>query len=278
MPVRWGMLEPAAYRAAFRRDVAALATAARQDLAAAVPSCPGWNVAMLVAHLTGMYAHCTAQARAGAATTIEQGYEGQGLPAAYTELLAYVFDEATPPTERIAPAIPPGLVDLFEQTAATMDDALGLLEPSAPIWTWWPPDQTPGFWQRRMAHETAIHRWDTELAYGTPTPPETNLAADGVDENFDVIVTARPKPAGTLRSGVGEVFHFHRTDGVGEWLLRFDRAGVTITREHTKADIAIHGSGSDLFLWLWQRIPADTLEVSGDAALLRRYFELIPPG
>ncbi len=272
------MLEPAAYREAFRRDVAAIATAARQDLTAAVPSCPGWNVACLVAHLTSIYAYSTALARARATVTIEERYEELGLPAAYTEWFEYVFDEGTPPAERSAPAIPPGLVDLFEQTAATMDDALWLLESSTPIWTWWPPDQTVGFWQRRMTHETAIHRWDTELAYGTPTSPETNLAADGVDENFEVIVTARPKLPETPRSGVGEVFHFHRTDRPGEWLLRFDPDRLIITREHTMGDITIRGSGSDLLLWLWQRIPADTLEVFGDAALLRRYFELIPPG
>ena len=45
-----GKLEPAAYRTAFQRDVVALATAARQDLSAAVPSCPGRTVASLVAH------------------------------------------------------------------------------------------------------------------------------------------------------------------------------------------------------------------------------------
>jgi hypothetical protein len=34
----------------------------------------------------------------------------------------------------------------------------------------------------------------------------------------------------------------------------------------------------DLFLWLWGRIPADRLEVYGDASLLPRYRELVPSG
>jgi hypothetical protein len=34
---------------------------------------------------------------------------------------------------------------------------------------------------------------------------------------------------------------------------------------------------SDLLLFLWHRIPADRLEVFGDAALLERFFELVPP-
>ncbi len=35
---------------------------------------------------------------------------------------------------------------------------------SAPTWSWWPADQSVGFWVRRMAHETAVHRWDAEGA------------------------------------------------------------------------------------------------------------------
>jgi hypothetical protein len=41
--------------------------------------------------------------------------------------------------------------------------------------------------------------------------------------------------------------------------------------------VAVRGSASDLLLFLWRRIPADRLEVYGDAALLPRYFELVPP-
>jgi hypothetical protein len=33
-----------------------------------------------------------------------------------------------------------------------------------------------------MAHETAVHRIDGELAIGTPTPVDAELAVDGVDE------------------------------------------------------------------------------------------------
>ena len=48
--------------------------------------------------------------------------------------------------------------------------------------TWWPPDQTVGFWLRRMAHETSIHRRDVESAVGAETPVAPDLAVDGIDE------------------------------------------------------------------------------------------------
>ena len=43
-------------------------------------------------------------------------------------------------------------------------------DPAAPSWTWWPDDQTAGFWLRRMAQETAVHRVDVELPLGATTP------------------------------------------------------------------------------------------------------------
>lgn len=75
----------------------------------------------------------------------------------------------------------------------------------------------------------------------------------------------------------GETYHFHRTDGPGEWLVRFMPEGPVVTREHAKGDVAVRGIASDLFLFLWRRLPADRLEVFGDADLLSRYFELAPP-
>src|SRR5579871_870983 len=49
------MLDKATYLDAFHREAAALAAAARGGLDAPVPSCPGWTVATLLGHLTGIY-------------------------------------------------------------------------------------------------------------------------------------------------------------------------------------------------------------------------------
>jgi hypothetical protein len=128
-----------------------------------------------------------------------------------------------------------------------------------------------------MALETAIHRWDAQLAHGEPAPVEAALAAEGIEETFEVMVFARRVWAEHPRQGAGETYHFHRTDGPGEWLVRFPPEGPVIGREHAKGDIALRGSASDLFLFLWQRIPAERLEIFGDRRLVERYFELVPP-
>ncbi len=42
-------------------------------------------------------------------------------------------------------------------------------------------------------------------------------------------------------------------------------------------DVEVAGPASDLALFLWQRLPATGLRVTGDAALLPYYFTLVPP-
>src|SRR3954468_3255644 len=39
-------------------------------------------------------------------------------------------------------------------------------DPEAECWSWWPQGGTAGWWQRRMAQETLVHRWDAELGAG----------------------------------------------------------------------------------------------------------------
>lgn len=267
------MLDKTTYMNAFHRDVAALADAARGHMEAPVPSCPGWTVATLVTHLTGIYADRIKPVRMKAREDIVQTYEDMDLPAQFKEWFDAHFQGKDQPLS----AMPPGLLELFEQTAATLETVLRETEPHEPVYTWWPPDQTVGFLQRRIALETAIHRWDAQLARGNPQPIESDLASDGVDEALDVMLTVRRELV-TPRQGSGETYHFHRTDGPGEWLVRFTPDGFTVTREHARGDVAVRGPASDLFLFLWQRIPAERLEVFGDAALLDRYFELAPPG
>jgi hypothetical protein len=45
------------------------------------------------------------------------------------------------------------------------------------------PDQTVGFWIRRMAQETVVHRVDAELAAEVaPGAIPDDIALDGIDE------------------------------------------------------------------------------------------------
>ena len=43
-------------------------------------------------------------------------------------------------------------------------------------------DQTVGFWYRRMALETVVHRVDVETGFGVPRAVNAELAVDGIDE------------------------------------------------------------------------------------------------
>lgn len=266
------MLDSATYLTAFHRDAGALIVAAQRGLDAPAPSCPGWTVATLLTHLTSLYAESVklVEGRPNEPDVLIKSYDDLGLPPGFKNWFEAEQEDLD--------ALPPGLPALFQTTVANLEKVLWSVEPDEPVWSWWPADQTAGFRQRRLVQETAIHRWDAQLAHGYPEPLEPEPAADGIDEYFDVLLPGRREFLGTYRQGSGETYHFHRTDGPGEWLIRFAPDGPVCTREHAKGDVALRGSAYDLLLFLWQRIPVERLEVFGDGALVTRYFELAPPG
>ena len=264
------MLEKNAYLDAFHRDAERIVQAAQRDLSAPVPSCPGWTIATLLTHLAAfVYAPRIQALRHLPEDFRVQSYTDRGLPPEFKQWVEAEQEDLT--------LLPPGLVSLFERTAADLEAALRAAAPEQPIRTWWKPQQNVGFLHRRMALETLVHRWDVQAAFGTPEPLEADLAADGVDEALEIFVPRRVREAAHARIPSGETYHFHRTDGPGEWLLRFAPGAPVLTREHAKGDIAIRGTAADLFLWIWDRIPEDSLEVYGDTALLGRFVELAPP-
>jgi uncharacterized protein (TIGR03083 family) len=160
-------------------------------------------------------------------------------------------------------------------TAALLDQ-LAATTPETETWTWYPEDQTVGFWARRMAHETLVHRWDAERGAGVPTEAmDPALAADSIDEMLDVFV-------GLARvlfeaPGRGESAHLHCTDTAGEWLITFPAtAERVLTREHAKGDVAFRGTAEALILFLWGR-DGGPVETIGDQAVADRWRELVPP-
>jgi uncharacterized protein (TIGR03083 family) len=264
------VLDKADYCDAFHREANMLADAARQGLDAAVPSCPGWSVASLLTHLIAdVYAPRIRQLQEAPIDPPLGTYADLGLPSRF---------QAWTESDRTDLALlPEGLVDLYSQTASSLEAGLRAAEPELPVRTWWPPQQNAGFLQRRMTLETAVHRWDVQLAHGQPRDIESALAADGIDEAVDIMLTRRRSRQPDARQGAGESYHLHRTDGTGEWLIRFKAEGPVVSREHAKGDIALRGTASDLLLFLWHRIPASRLEVFGDVTLVDRFFELAPP-
>jgi uncharacterized protein (TIGR03083 family) len=229
-----------AYADFVRRDSAAFAAAAGGNLGANVPSCPAWTVADLVDHLTEAHLFWRVIAERRVQDRRELG-------------------DLELPT-------PPDPVQYFLDHAVRFADFLAAANPETPVWTW-SSRKNVGFVQRRMAHETAVHRWDAQLAAGDPHPIDADLAADGVDEFFELFLNF-DKPI----TGNGEVLHIHRTDGSGEWLVRLTPAGPNVSHGHEKGDAAVRGPASDLMLLLWRRVGADDVEVFGDRALLNSFL------
>ncbi len=236
------MPEAADYlRAIADESAALLAAAERAGLEAPVPSCPGWSVADLLGHIGGV----------------------QGWAAEMSER-----DPGGDYVARDPSAIPdvPELPEWFATATAALLEALD--RPSdEPAWSWIPP-ATVGFWQRRQAHEAAMHRVDAELAAGIDAPAiDFALAADGIDEFLTMVQAFGAAGAGEP----GSTLHFHCTDVEGEWLARLEPTGIVIEREHAKGDVAARGGASALLCWMQGRGPVEALDVFGDAALLDRW-------
>ena len=126
----------------------------------------------------------------------------------------------------------------------------------------WPPDQTVGFWARRMAHETAVHRVDAELAHGASTPVDAALATDGVDEILHLMLE------GDWSDDADDTMTGQRIDistGGRTWQVVLDREAVSVTAGGGEADARLTGDPSDVLLWLWGRVPDDRVEQAGDA-------------
>ena len=257
----------------FHREIQAFQTATRRaadaDEAALVPSCPGWSVSDLILHLGRVHRHVTrviGDRLTERPDIADLGF--LGLPA----------DHEGWPTPEQAPnrgPIPAGLVDWFAEGASALEVQFRSTSPGEAMWTW-SRERTAGFWLRTQTIEAAVHRWDAENAIGTAQPVEAELAADAIGQNFEVMAPTR-RAWKQAPPGSGERFRFRQTDGANDWTVCFDSDDVRLVEVAEPCDVESAGTASDLMLFLWQRIPAGRLDVSGDESVLNRYFTLVPP-
>jgi uncharacterized protein (TIGR03083 family) len=216
-----------------RIDGGTLADAAEGNIEAPVPTCPGWSVRDLVAHVAQVYEHKIECTRLGEAP------------------------DPWPPEWPDADNPVPWFRDAHKRLL-TMFDENDATSPSA---TWWPPDQTVGFWARRMAHETAVHRVDVELARRARTPVDAALATDGVDEILHIML------AGDWSDDADDAMTGQRIaieTGGRSWHVVLDREAVAVSDGDGPAEATLSGQPSDVLLWLWGRQPDDGVEMSGD--------------
>ena len=202
-------------------DFARLRAVAPTDPAAAVPTCPGWTVADLTRHVGEVYLHKTLALR-----------------------------------EELADEEPLALLD---RAYSGLIDEFAAHEPEDPAGTWYRPDQTVGFWIRRMAQETVIHRIDAELGTGQPVAPvPADLAVDGIDELLKVfaaysVATWGGYFTGILAGSPGRTY-LVRTDGAA-WRVRTGPGRFTVEdgAGDGAADVAVSGPPAAVLRWLWNR-------------------------
>jgi uncharacterized protein (TIGR03083 family) len=219
------------------------------DLTRPVPTCPEWTMRQLVTHIGRAHRWATAIVATHAAE-----------PIPFRE----VPDGKLPPDQREqVDWLNSGAAGLVATVQAAGDDR---------VWT----HNGPGparYWARRMAHETAVHRADGQIAMGQRPQIDPVTAADGIDEFLGFLAAPgdggdRPAPAG-LR---GKLVHVHVTGegATGEWMIRPGATGITVETGHGKGDVAVRGPAGDLLLLLMRRVPPSdpAIEVLGDAALL----------
>jgi uncharacterized protein (TIGR03083 family) len=230
-------------------DAERLATAAEQaGPGTLVPTCPGWTVEALVAHTGAVYAHKVAALRLGRAPRP---------------------DEVNTPDDD-APLLT--LLGYYRRQLDLLVAELDGRDPAEPTWTWFELDGSTGFWFRRMAHETAVHRIDAEAALDRYTPVDELLAADGVNELL-MFATDPDIPA---EVGAGRAGHVEVVSGATTWHVTLsDDTQMTVDAESgAAADATVTGSPVAGYLWLWGRTDAAErlggVVTRGDAAVLER--------
>lgn len=221
-------METADHLRALRLDFDRLRSAAAHDLSAPVVACPGWDLADLVWHV-GEVHHF------------------------WTEIVA---GEVQDPGDVIAATRPSAdeLLPWSGRVADRLIDVLAAADPHVAVWTW-AARRDVGFVQRRMAQETAVHRWDAERAVGTPVAIDTDLATDGIDEFVVHMIDDGPPIEGRVI--------IEAADSGTTWVVGDAGGGEGVG--------TIVGPASDLLLALWRRVPLSTVETGGDVATVERF-------
>lgn len=217
----------------------------RAGLAGDVPTCPGWTVRGLTAHLGMVHRFGLSAVRGEDSDTGAAEREGQ----AAADPITWLRD---------------GVTELTREIAEAPDDleALVFLK-NAP-----PPK---AFWARRQCHETVIHAVDAlSAALGRyPVPADTwispELALDGIDELLMGFVM---RSASKVRSEEPMLIAVSPDDSERSWLLQVGPDAPVTTRHDgpVDGDVTVSGSAVEVYLTLWNR--SDTAKVDDGGEML----------
>ena len=223
-----------------------------------VPTCPGWTLRDLVAHV------------------------GTGHRWA-TQIIMGRCENPPPFAIQDAPRDQAAWAGWLTAGAQELIGAIGGGGGSdQPVWTW-QQDRTAGFWLRKMLHDEVVHRFDAELMGGFLGDVSLDVAVDGVSDWLESIATlSRPdadEPVFLGLVGSGETLRFEATDPAlatgGVWHVKRLPAGVVWAYRHGSADAVVRAPARELLLLLNRRLGTlhDGVEIMGDRTLFMDWLE-----
>ena len=206
-----------------------------------MPRYPGWSIADLVVHVGSVHRRTLRIVEERAQEPVDRVYPDTDEP---DEVLAWYDDGLD------------AMVDAFEASDSAME-VWGLV-----------PACNVGWWQRRMAVETSVHRWDSESAHGPADPIDGPLAVEAIDE-FGQLPAFRLATANLGEPGTALMLS--ATDQPATWQLLQGDEGVSLGRvERADGGATISGTASDLYLDMVGR-PAESLSADGDLAVIEAW-------
>lgn len=225
-----------------RREGETILAAARQGLDVAIATCGDWMMPDLLLHVGSVYHR--------AAIVVGE-----------RTMDAVPWQEPPPEVED-----PIGyLADALDELVQCLSDA----DADSPAWNWWSDaPQIASFWARRMAHESAVHRYDAQRAHGVAQPIDVDIAHDGMDELIDLLlprIIARDSPSLPTAT-----YTWRATDD-GTWHVQIGADGPQRLETAKSPDVTVRGTASALLLAAYGRVPWTSLEVEGDPAALAEW-------
>jgi hypothetical protein len=237
------------------------------DLAASgpetpIPACDGWRMEDLLTHVGRLYA----------------GWYQYNLTRAPGE-------EDSAPAKQSAPPLPDShteRISYLRDAARAWEDRVRASDLDRPVWGLVLAVKPARFWLRRAASESAIHRWDGEDALGRATTMSPERGAASVDETIDGLWPAMIRSSDNPKLVNLRALERVRTspmrlpplpsDPIGiravdagrSWRVQIVDRDVDVRRDCVLPDTIVSGSGHELCLWFWNRIPVDRMDVIGD--------------
>lgn len=236
------------YVASIRSDADLMSAAARTgDLDAPIAACPGWDLRKLVEHTAFIHRWATA-----------------------------AITHAAPPGPDLGPIPTPtsddNLAVWIVDGAAELIAAIERADPDGDTWHPFPFEQKNWVWARRQAMETAIHRWDAEMAVKGNSSLDATIASDGIHEYVEMML---PRVLGREKATPPSAsLHIHCTDVDGEWLMWSEKGEYRMLPIHDKGDAAIRGEAESLWLVLMGRKAREEVDIVGDANAAHAWLDL----